>query len=133
MSAEDFKSEILAIDLKSGHYYSLRDSAAQIWRLLIEGHSVEAVIPWVAAYYGVEAAAVAPDVKGFIAELEALRLIVANPDPSPGPTLVAPGPGGDIYAKPVLETYTDLQDLLLLDPIHEVDVAGWPHKKADPA
>jgi len=30
------------------------------------------------------------------------------------------------YAPPVLETFSDMQDLLLLDPIHEVDDAGWP-------
>jgi hypothetical protein len=28
---------------------------------------------------------------------------------------------------PVLNKYTDMQDLLLLDPIHEVDERGWPN------
>jgi hypothetical protein len=26
----------------------------------------------------------------------------------------------------VLQKYTDMADLLLLDPIHEVDEQGWP-------
>ncbi len=30
------------------------------------------------------------------------------------------------YAPPALETYTDMQELLLLDPIHDVDETGWP-------
>jgi hypothetical protein len=30
------------------------------------------------------------------------------------------------FEPPVLEQYTDMQDLLLLDPIHEVDEQGWP-------
>lgn len=31
----------------------------------------------------------------------------------------------------MLEKFTDMEDLLLLDPIHEVDVAaGWPTTKA---
>ena len=30
------------------------------------------------------------------------------------------------YAAPKLATYSDLQDLLLLDPIHDVDETGWP-------
>jgi hypothetical protein len=36
-----------------------------------------------------------------------------------------------ITAAPVLEKYTDMQELLLLDPIHDVEEAGWP--KARPA
>ncbi len=31
------------------------------------------------------------------------------------------------YVAPVLESFTDMQDLILLDPIHEVDAAGWPN------
>jgi len=27
----------------------------------------------------------------------------------------------------VVEKYTDMQDLVLLDPVHEVDERGWPH------
>jgi hypothetical protein len=30
------------------------------------------------------------------------------------------------FTDPVIEIYTDLQDLLLLDPIHDVDDRGWP-------
>ena len=34
-----------------------------------------------------------------------------------------------IFATPVLNKYSDMQDLLLLDPIHEVDDTGWPNVK----
>lgn len=43
-----------------------------------------------------------------------------NEQPSPSPVPFEP---------PVLEKYTDMQDLLLLDPIHEVDDTGWPKRK----
>ena len=29
------------------------------------------------------------------------------------------------YEAPVLECYTDMQELLLLDPIHEVEETNW--------
>jgi hypothetical protein len=40
-------------------------------------------------------------------------------------------PGDDVqgelpFVAPVLDKYTDMQELLLLDPIHEVDASGWP-------
>jgi hypothetical protein len=25
--------------------------------------------------------------------------------------------------------YSDMEDLIMLDPIHEVDESGWPHPK----
>jgi hypothetical protein len=32
---------------------------------------------------------------------------------------------------PTLHKYTDMEDLLLLDPIHDVDDTGWPNKNQD--
>ncbi|HAR48554.1 MAG TPA: hypothetical protein DCR81_00210 [Smithella sp.] len=34
-----------------------------------------------------------------------------------------------VFNAPVLNKYTDMQDLLILDPIHEVDATGWPSTK----
>jgi hypothetical protein len=36
------------------------------------------------------------------------------------------------YEPPVLNRYTDMQDLILLDPVHEVEDTGWPNPKAEP-
>ena len=33
---------------------------------------------------------------------------------------------GAYYSKPILQKYTNMADLLLLNPIHEVDEQGWP-------
>jgi hypothetical protein len=32
----------------------------------------------------------------------------------------------------LLNKYSDMQELLLLDPIHDVDDAGWPKPNPDP-
>jgi len=49
--------------------------------------------------------------------------------PSPAstrkPSLLADAP----FVLPVLERYTDMQELLLIDPIHDVDETGWPRRK----
>jgi hypothetical protein len=34
---------------------------------------------------------------------------------------------------PRLVRHTDMEDLILLDPIHDVDDAGWPTRKTEPA
>jgi hypothetical protein len=42
----------------------------------------------------------------------------------PGPALYG---GGIDYVPPVLERFDDVRDLLLIDPIHQVDQEyGWP-------
>ena len=37
------------------------------------------------------------------------------------------------WIAPKLTVYEDMQDLLLLDPIHDVDETGWPARRQDPA
>jgi hypothetical protein len=31
-----------------------------------------------------------------------------------------------------LSRFDDMQEMLLLDPIHDVAETGWPHRPADP-
>jgi hypothetical protein len=43
------------------------------------------------------------------------------------PMQLDPGPIEGKFEAPVLQKYTDMQDLLLLDPIHDTDETGWPN------
>jgi hypothetical protein len=61
----------------------------------------------------------------FVAELAAEELVVAAPAAEAASETAAPAP----YAKPELNKYTDMQQLLLADPLHEVEEAGWPRTK----
>jgi hypothetical protein len=36
-----------------------------------------------------------------------------------------------VYKPPAIERFDDLEELLVLDPIHEVDEAGWPATPVD--
>jgi hypothetical protein len=42
-------------------------------------------------------------------------------------------PEGTAFNPPVLSVYSDMEDLLLLDPIHDVDETGWPQPRSDEA
>lgn len=117
--------EVVAIDLVTGTYYSLRGTAAAIWERIASAVDREVIIAEAASVWGgSEAAAIAR----FFDELESQGLVARAPSPSTEerriPTLPLPQP----FAPPLLEKFTDMQDLLLLDPIHEVDQIGWPHK-----
>ncbi|HSJ02908.1 MAG: PqqD family protein [Verrucomicrobium sp.] len=120
VSAEVFDGEVLVINLNTGHYHSIRESGVAIWNLLAEGHSVDAI-----ASVG-NAAGV--NVEEFVQSLTAAELLVPAESPPAPPAPVETTFSGS----PILESYTDMQDLLLIDPIHEVDIhTGWPTKIAE--
>ena len=126
---ERLDDEVIAIDLQTGVYFALDDAAADCWSVAASGGGVEAMVAFIAHRYGVAAEAITPDIEAFVAQLlEAGLLVPADagqaPDLSFGPSLRP-------YAPPILARYDDLDTLLLIDPIHEVDEAGWPVQLSD--
>ena len=37
----------------------------------------------------------------------------------------------DLFEPPLISKYSDMQELLILDPIHDVSDAGWPNPKSE--
>jgi len=122
---ETIDGEVVVINLENGCYYSLRDLSAAIWHHIHAGSSRDAIVEAVTRAYAdrPDAGALAA---GFIDQLVVDQLVAeSGPDEQAAPTAV------DLpvsFTPPALEKFTDMQDLLLLDPIHEVDNMGWPHK-----
>ena len=130
--------EVVAINLDTGTYYSLRGSAAAIWSAL-QCHPVpEAVVTELAALYAAEPAILETAVARLLSELGDEGLLVASDDEppfqaSPAPAGATPPADHAPFDEPVLEKFEDMQDLILLDPIFQVDDAGWPHARQEPA
>lgn len=126
-SSEIFDGEVLAINLSSGHYHSLRGTGFPVWTWLAEGRSDEEIKTALRAMYPTAGASVEADVGRLIAALLASGLIVETASPARLETKLQVVETSDPYAAPLIESYTDMQDLLLIDPIHDVDVqVGWP-------
>jgi hypothetical protein len=79
---------------------------------------------------------IATAVDSFVGYLCDEKLIVAVADDAPAATPTQPLPTSADGAKrpyepPAMESFSDLEDLLLLDPVHEVNTElGWPHQPA---
>lgn len=114
--------ETVLIDLVSGCYFSVTGGGPALWARLVRGETCAEIV---AGWPGADAEAV----RGFAARCVQEKLLL------PDATLTAPAPGaaGEPWAAPQMERFTDMQDLLLLDPIHEVDAAGWPRAAAPSA
>lgn len=145
--------ETVIIHLTSGLYYSLEGCGAEIWeRLSGSDASVDAVAADLGGRFPADLGRIAEDVPAFVARLVEEDLLVPRPASdhaaaSPGAPAGAAGPAlpGALslaaapadppatYQSPRVARYDDLQDLLLLDPIHAVDEAGWPERPQTPA
>lgn len=130
---ETFDGEQVIINLDTGIYYSLDKIGSSIWGMLAQGNSVVQVIRRTQGSFRGDAQEIERSVSAFIAQLEAELLIIVSGDlPSGGAdTIAEPCVEKNDFTPPVLQKFTDMQDLLLLDPIHEVDEKGWPSAKKD--
>lgn len=123
--SETIDGEVIVIHLERGSYFSLRGSAAELWALVEHGLSADELPMALAARYpSAPCEEVAKEVARFVEELREEDLVTdADRAPAPAPDLA---PAAPAFAPPQLEKYTDLQDLIMLDPIHEVEPEGWP-------
>jgi len=135
ISHETIDGETVIINLDNGNYYSLIGVGGDIWRFIESGATVGGIIEVINHQY--ECAHIENDINRFIAELQEEGLVVHDKEKrSEGiggvntHIEIETGKKRPIFEVPVLNKYTDMQDLLLLDPIHEVDETGWPTPKS---
>ncbi len=133
VSAEWMDDEVMIINLDTGNYFSITGIGAEVWRMIEEGCSSAAIMAEMQARYRGDADQMQSALAAYTSQLEQEHLIVPAESAGAGsvqsktPMAVDTQPE---FTPPVLEKYTDMQDLLLIDPIHEVDdEQGWPKLK----
>ena len=122
-----FDREVVVVDLRNGSYYSLSESGGTAWLAFGSGGaSVEDVARRLTTLYALTHDVAARDLQAFIAELTTRDLIVACPPETLSADTATVATPTEAYSPPELRSYNDLQELFLLDPVHEVDAAaGW--------
>jgi hypothetical protein len=130
VSHERLDGEVIAIHRRTGRYYSMSGAAADCWTLLVPGVSVEALVTGLRTAFGSDAVSV-DAVRPFLDACLAAGLV--EPVDTGGAVAALP----DDYARetwvdPFLEEFDDMQDLILVDPVHDTSELGWPHaERAD--
>ncbi|MEJ6479486.1 MAG: PqqD family protein [Octadecabacter sp.] len=104
---EEFDGEVVVLNLKTGQYFGLNESGVALWSAILAGADPADI----AGISGSE----------FAAHLVELGLISQSAEPPvPAEKLTLDG-------APRIDVYDDLSDLILADPIHDVDTEkGWP-------
>lgn len=127
---ETIDGEVVIVNLDTGAYYAFDGSGEYIWeRLSQHGATREQLVAELELRFHSAASDISAGVESFLAQLLDEALIL----PAQGNGARAPATATDAapaeFVAPQLSKYTDMEALLLADPIHEVEPQGWPNVK----
>ena len=131
--SETVGGETIIVNLARGHYFSLQGTAVEVWQGLERGEAAETIVLELEQRYEAADGEIDAAVKKLLEDFLAAELVVAEGN---GTVTVAAASSQDVgervpFVPPSFTTFTDMQDIILLDPVHEVDTRGWPHASAD--
>jgi hypothetical protein len=133
---ERFEDETVVINLDSGHYYTLDTVGAIVWQRITDSNSLGRVVAELQSSFDGEPAEIAQAVRDFVGLLlgeQLIRPVIGAPSNGGATSVASPAaPGGakPAFRAPELGKYNDMAEMLLLDPVHDVDGAGWPSAPA---
>ena len=130
-ASEDFGGEAVIIHFDRGTYFSLGGSGPAIWAMVQKPVTVSGMLDAIRS----ARIAVTPEFEfalGVFVE-QLLEHDLVRPAKNAEPSGLPPGVDAALFTKPpTLEVFTDLAELILMDPVHEVDVLeGWPRRPGE--
>lgn len=129
---EIIDGELILVHMEKGSYYSTDEVGAEIWSLIESGCSAAGMCAVLRSRYDADAAFFEQSVAAFLARLTDEELVAVEPSTAEW-SAPAPAPSGNRrpFQAPMLNSYRDMTDMLALDPIHDVEAAGWPVPRTD--
>jgi hypothetical protein len=131
---ERFGDETVIVNLDSGSYYSTQGLGSVIWGLVVDGVSDADILRRIDAEFNGDGDEIARTTASFLDQLVEESLVQAEDLADGGGESASGEPLAldKTFSVPVLQKYTDMEEMLLLDPIHEVDEHGWPSARKSP-
>lgn len=125
IAAEEFAGEVVLIDIEKGVYFSLQGAAVDLWRAFAAPRTTTAVLDTFTAH-GADRQAL----EAAMGDLRRHDLLCETSVPAEADIACSVPAGG--FAAPVVAAFSDLAELIAIDPVHEVDAAaGWPLRPAN--
>ena len=124
---ESFDDEVILIHFPSGKYFRLDAPGRAAWAVAADGATTEEVAAALAAAFDVESMVARAAAEAFLVSLEGHGLLVRTAALCEARLPATPKVSRAPFSEPRIEVFSDLEALFLVDPIHDVDEAGWPH------
>ncbi len=128
--------ETILVNLKNGNYYSFDKSGVVIWEVITQNGTINELIKIIIDIFNKPKGKIENVITKFIEKLISENILIVDNDEIAEPfnlnTEEIKLKYKDIisnFEDPVLHVYADMQDMLLLDPIHDTDEKGWPSGK----
>jgi hypothetical protein len=134
---EILDEEVVLVNLDNGHYYVLDGTAAVIWQYIVSGLSIEETAGFLLEYYTADQEKIVTVLEDFVGDLVQEQLlenldsssVKATPPQFPE---IQPPDSPKRFEMPAMYKYTDMANLIQMDPIREYDETGWPKKRTFP-
>ena len=130
ISLERLNGEVVIISFNSGDYYSCVGSAADILSLVSKEVDRTLWKDIICSKYKINDLPVV-DVELFIEECLKENIVLLVNSKLGGISDLPDDFTRNGWNTPTLKIYKDFQDLLLVDPIHDSSLTGWPELKND--
>ena len=130
ISLERLNGEVVIISFNSGNYYSCVGSAADILSLVSKEVDKTLWKEIICSKYKIDDLPVV-EVDLFIDECLKENIIFSVNSKLDGMSNLPDDFTRSSWNTPILKIYRDFQDLLLVDPIHDSSLTGWPELKDD--
>jgi hypothetical protein len=130
--SEVIEGEAVIMNLTTGRYFSCQGVGGEMWGLIEQGATRDQILNHCQTRYSVDSADLDQALTDFLASLNEHDLIreeVAEGSETDSETPLPESYSKSAFQPPILNVYSDMEDLLLLDPIHDVDETGWPQPK----
>jgi hypothetical protein len=124
---ECFDEEVVVLDLVEGVYYAFGGAAVVAWPYIIAQHPEPVIASTLAKSYGVRLDELTRDLTEFVERLVREKILLTSPEDVSELDRFRLDSLGE-YEGFIFERHAEMDDLLTLDPIHDVDPKkGWPN------
>ena len=129
---ENIDGELILVHMEKGAYYTTDEVGAALWDLIESRCTVSEMWEGLSSQFEASLPEIEEATASFLARLVEEDLVsceeaAADRTPPRRPLPISKRP----FRAPSLQTYQDMQDMLALDPIHDVEAAGWPVPRPD--
>ncbi|MCE5195432.1 MAG: PqqD family protein [Nitrospiraceae bacterium] len=131
---EAIAGETMVVRLDTGNYYSFNSTGGLIWALIEQGASLDQIVSEYSKTFNLKEEIAKEQIHLFIEEIikEGLLFPADKSLNTIHKDKFKSVPYLDTsFEPPVLNKYSDMQELLILDPIHDVSEAGWPNPRSN--
>jgi hypothetical protein len=128
--SETIDGETIIVNLDTGFYYSVNETATIIWNKLQENNSLKNISHFFLNHYDVEK----DTLEKYMTQIISLFLkddliLESEPDGSPDSIENPTNIKRETFLIPKIERYDDMARALRSDPVHDVNEEGWPNLK----